>query len=354
MNPIRNDVLRPSSDATEAASAAGANPEFIQSVLDGLKSRPRRLSPKYFYDERGSTLFEEITTLPEYYLTRSERAIMEAHADEMADRMGPGCCLIELGSGSSLKTRLLLDRLSRPAAYVPIDICREQLLRSADELCREYPDLRVIPLHEDFSRLSTLPAELGACANRVVYFPGSTIGNLEPEEVRDLFHRVGAMVGSSGGFLLGADLRKDPQVLEAAYNDARGVTGEFNLNLLHRLARDLGARIRTDSFSHLAFYNQVVQRNHLNGYAVFVVAILFLIALAIIELRTTALFRNLLKKGTELELRLGMPTGFFHRIDKLSRQTGLSSFITQTWGISLVYVSIYVLWLILLAATISK
>ncbi len=239
---------------------APARAEFLRDVLEGLESVPKRISPKYFYDERGSALFEEITEVPEYYLTRTEMAIMERSVGEIATRIGAGAALIELGSGTSRKTRLLLAALDRPAGYVPVDLNCGLLVESARGLRAEFPGLPVIPVCADFLTSFVVPELPVAPARRVVYFPGSTIGNLDAEDVALLFQRVAVLAGPGGGFLVGVDLRKDPAVLEAAYNDALGVTRAFNLNLLERIARELGADLDPDQFEHHAFYNEAEGR----------------------------------------------------------------------------------------------
>jgi dimethylhistidine N-methyltransferase len=241
-------------------AAPAAVSQFMKDAVEGLCGRPKRLPPKYFYDERGAELFEEITRLPEYYLTRSELAIMDRYAPDMARKIGPKCRLIEFGSGSSTKVRILLEHLHSPSGYLPVDICREQLIDSAERLIRDFPDLAVIPVCADFSRPFELPPTPLPFRSTVVYFPGSTIGNLEPEEVQSLFRRVARMVGPGGGFLVGVDLRKDTAVLEAAYNDAQGVTEAFNLNMITRLRRDLGSDVRPERFAHLAYYNEILGR----------------------------------------------------------------------------------------------
>jgi dimethylhistidine N-methyltransferase len=228
---------------------------FLADVLRGLGCRPRELPCKYFYDEAGSDLFERITDLPEYYPTRTERAIMERHAGEMAGLLGSRCQLIEYGSGSSAKTRLLLDHLAEPAGYVPIDVSGEHLLRSAAALAADYPDLSVLPLCADFTGPLHLPEPPQPAARRVVYFPGSTIGNFTPEEAVGLLRATARRCGPGGGLLLGVDLRKDTQVIEAAYNDRQGVTAAFNRNLLVRINRELGADFAVGQFAHRAFYD---------------------------------------------------------------------------------------------------
>ncbi len=229
--------------------------QFRADVLRGLRAPKKELPCKYFYDEVGSALFEQITELDEYYPTRTELGIMERHAAEMAQLLGPRCLLIEYGSGSSFKTRHLLDRLRDPAGYVPIDVSGEHLRRSARALGEEYPDVEVLPLCADFTRSLRLPACRKTAARRVVYFPGSTLGNFTPEAALALLRQTAVLCGHDGGLLLGVDLLKDPRVLEAAYNDRRGVTAAFNRNLLARINRELGADFDIEQFAHRAFYN---------------------------------------------------------------------------------------------------
>jgi L-histidine N-alpha-methyltransferase len=233
---------------------------FRDDVLLGLRAAAKALPCKYFYDQTGSELFERITGLEEYYPTRTERAIMEKHAPEMAGCLGPRCLLIEYGSGSSVKTRLLLDHLRDQAGYVPIDVSGEYLRRSARVLARDYPGLEVLPLCGDFTGPLKLPVPHKPAARRVVYFPGSTIGNFTPEETIALLRLTANRCGRGGGLLLGADLRKDPHVIEAAYNDKQGVTAAFNRNILVRINRELGANFVVDQFAHRAFYNAVEGR----------------------------------------------------------------------------------------------
>jgi dimethylhistidine N-methyltransferase len=239
-----------------AVPATGTEQQFRADVLSGLRRPFKELPCKYFYDEAGSRLFEEICDLDEYYLTHTELKIMQRHAAEMAALLGPDCLLIELGSGNSLKTRLLLDQLPRPAAYVPVDVAHEQLLRSAQELPASYPGLEVLPVCADFTGDFRLPLPEGHPARRVVYFPGSTLGNFGPPEAAALLSRIAGLCGRGGALLLGIDLQKDVGVLEAAYNDRRGVTAAFNLNLLARINRELGADFTLDAFRHHAFYNR--------------------------------------------------------------------------------------------------
>jgi dimethylhistidine N-methyltransferase len=228
---------------------------FRADVLRGLRAPKKELPCKYFYDEVGSDLFEQITELEEYYPTRTELAIMERHAAEMAGWLGPRCLLIEYGSGSSLKTRRLLDRLRDPAGYVPVDVSGEHLRRSAGALGEDYPDIEMLPMCADFTRPLSLPACRKAAARRVVYFPGSTIGNFTPEAARALLRQTAVLCAHDGGLLLGIDLQKDPRVIEAAYNDRRNVTAAFNRNILVRINRELAADFDVEQFSHRAFYN---------------------------------------------------------------------------------------------------
>lgn len=231
---------------------------FRADVLAGL-SRPRkRVPPKYFYDAAGSQLFDRITELPEYYPTRTELAILREHAAAMAARCGPRCLLVELGAGSVTKVRLLLDRLESPAGYVPVDVSGEHLRAAAATLAGDYPGLEVVPVVADFTTSFQLP-EVSA-SRRVVYFPGSTIGNFDPPQVDALLRRVARIVGPGGGLLLGVDLQKDEAVLSRAYNDAAGVTAAFNRNLLVRINRELGADFDPATFRHAAFYDRLKSR----------------------------------------------------------------------------------------------
>lgn len=226
---------------------------FREDVLRGLALTRKELPSKYFYDAAGARLFERICELDEYYPTRTELAIMERHAAEMAELLGPQCLLIEYGSGSSLKTRLLLDHLVEPAAYVPVDISVEHLRDTAAGLARDFPHIEILPLAADFTHALDLPET--EAARRVVYFPGSTIGNFTHEEAVALLRRTSRLCGADGGLLLGADLKKDPGLLHAAYNDCLGVTADFNLNLLKRINRELDGDFQLQQFWHHAFYD---------------------------------------------------------------------------------------------------
>jgi dimethylhistidine N-methyltransferase len=228
---------------------------FLDDVLSGLALPQKALPPKYFYDARGSALFEAICDLPEYYLTRTELAMMQADVAEMARALGPDCLLIEYGAGSGRKTRVLIEALA-PRAYAAIDISREQLKSSVTEFAQLFPAVKIIGVCADYSRSLVLPEVDGVAARRrAIYFPGSTIGNFTREEALVFLINARALVGLGGAMLVGVDLKKDHARLHAAYNDAQGVTAKFNLNLLHRINNELGANIDLSSFRHHAFYD---------------------------------------------------------------------------------------------------
>ena len=230
-------------------------------VLAGLAARPRRLHCKLFYDLEGSRLFEEICAQPEYYLTRSEIDILTRHGDDIAGALGENVTLVELGSGSSTKTRLLLDALDAPAAYVPVDISAEFLDESAASLRAAYPRLRIVPVAADFTAAMPAVDELDVPAERVVtFFSGSSIGNFEPSAASELMAAAAEIGGADGRLLIAADLRKEGHVLEAAYDDAAGITAAFNLNILARLNRDLAADFDVDGFHHRAVWNADASR----------------------------------------------------------------------------------------------
>jgi len=222
-------------------------------VVAGLSGARKRLPPKYFYDRRGSELFDAITELPEYYPTRTEIGILERYGHEMADLVGRNALLVELGSGSSYKIRVLLEALD-PAVYVPVDISREHLLASAKSLAETFEALAIHAVCADYSAPFDLPPD-AAGRVRVAFFPGSSIGNFDPDEARRFLARIGNLVGRAGKLLIGVDLIKDPAILDAAYNDAQGVTARFNRNLLRRINRELGADFDLDRFRHQAHYN---------------------------------------------------------------------------------------------------
>jgi dimethylhistidine N-methyltransferase len=228
-------------------------------VLAGLSSPQKALPPKYFYDAEGSRLFEAITELEEYYPTRTELALLRTHAREIAEAIPDGAALVEFGSGASLKTRVLLDAAPQVAAYVPIDISAEALTAAADALARAYPGLTVAPLREDFTRALQLPA---ATSGRPIvgFFPGSTIGNFTHPEAAVFLARTREILGPGAVMIVGVDLQKEERVLNAAYDDAAGVTAEFNLNLLRRINRELGGNFRIGEFEHVARWSEAEGR----------------------------------------------------------------------------------------------
>jgi dimethylhistidine N-methyltransferase len=231
---------------------------FREDVVAGLSLPQKVLPPKYFYDARGSRLFEAICRLPEYYVTRCELALTRAHLPAIARFAGRGCTLIEYGSGEGRKSSLLIEAL-RPAAYVPVDISDDALRAAASKLHRRFRWLTLRPVHGDFSRPLEIPLA-GGRSRRVVYFPGSTIGNLTPAEAQAFLRMTRGQVGPGGAMLVGVDLKKDANLLHAAYNDARGVTAAFNLNLLARINRELGSNFDLRGFRHYAFYNAALGR----------------------------------------------------------------------------------------------
>lgn len=233
---------------------------FLQDVLRGLGAPRKFIPPKYFYDARGCVLFEKICALPEYYLTRTELALMRERAAEMAAELGEDCALIEIGCGNSEKTRLLLGAL-RPPAFIALDIAWEQLELSCDALSREFPGMRVVAVRADFSLPLELPdAVFQRARRRAMYFPGSTVGNFTPPEALEFLRGAARLLGPGGAVLVGVDLRKAKAMLDAAYDDAQGVTAEFNLNLLSRINRELGADFDLSRFRHQAFYDPVLGR----------------------------------------------------------------------------------------------
>lgn len=235
---------------------AKARPDgaFLTDVLTGLSGPVKTLSAKYFYDAEGSRLFEEICELPEYYLTRTEIALLTEVAPEIARHIPAGAALVEPGSGASVKTRLLLDAAPHIGAYVPIDISESALTQAVAALSQDYPDLAVVPVAADFTRPLTLPPAVRALP-LVGFFPGSTIGNFTPGEAVSLLAQVRSMLGPKAAFLVGADLVKPVETLIRAYDDSRGVTAAFNLNLLYRINRDLDADFNPYAFRHRALWN---------------------------------------------------------------------------------------------------
>ena len=244
-------VLSPPESALETA--------FAKDLLAALQQTPRSIAPKYFYDQEGSRLFDQICELPEYYPTRTELSILRERAPEIAAYMGPNAELVEFGAGSLTKVRLLLDAMQSPSRYVPIDISGEHLAGAASALKADYPNLQVLPVVADYTQPFKLPSLDQALGQRVGFFPGSTVGNFTPAEAVEFF-RMAATVLLGGALIVGADLIKHPSVLHAAYSDAQGVTAAFNLNLLARANRELGADFDLTRWAHSAFYNAPLQR----------------------------------------------------------------------------------------------
>jgi dimethylhistidine N-methyltransferase len=228
--------------------------DLRQEVIAGLASVPKTIPPKFFYDKRGSELFDAICELPEYYQTRTEMGILRHCAADLVDLIGPDCLLVELGSGASKKVRLLLEEL-RPFSYLGVDISKEFLLSSTRKLASDYPWLDVHAACVDFSQSLDIP-HCKTFDHKVAFFPGSSIGNFDPDEAVDLLKRIACMMNMHGHLLIGVDLKKDADILNAAYNDKAGLTAEFNLNLLTRIHDELDADINTDAFRHHAFYNR--------------------------------------------------------------------------------------------------
>ena len=237
-----------------------AMPPDLAEVLAGLAEPQKRVSPKYFYDERGSQLFEAITTTPEYYPTRTELGILNDNIGAISDALGDGVSLIEFGAGAIVKVRILLDHVPGIRVFVPVDISATYLHDAAEELARDYPKLEVLPVAADFTRPFDLPSPEVTPKRNIVFFPGSTIGNFAPALARELLKTMRATAHDGGGLLIGVDLKKDPALLERAYNDAAGITAAFNKNMLEHLNRRFGANFRPDAFDHRAVYNETEGR----------------------------------------------------------------------------------------------
>jgi len=229
---------------------------FESDVIEGLRSTPKQLPAKYFYDASGSQLFERITELPEYYPTRCEMKLLRDYAADLAKLIPEGAALVEFGSGSSKKARILLRAAPKLAAYLPVDICREMIEQEAAELRADFPQLKVLPVTADICKPFELPQEARAAPARLGFFPGSTIGNFEPHEASAFLRNAASILGPRSTLIIGVDLIKPAEVLDAAYNDKAGVTAKFNLNLLTRINRELGGTFRLSTFEHHAFYNR--------------------------------------------------------------------------------------------------
>jgi dimethylhistidine N-methyltransferase len=242
------------------SGVATAGSDFLADAITGLSSNPLTLSCKYFYDERGAALFQKICELPEYYITRTEIDILDRNRAEIASHLGPNIELIGLGTGAGTKTRILIEVLENPAVYIPVDISEKQLRESTALFRKIFPGLEILPVCADYLQPVILPSPRQKPARNIVYFPGSTIGNFEPDEAVQFLNRVANVCQENGGLLIGADLKKNRDVLEAAYNDRAGVTAQFNLNLLTRLNRELGADFDLESWRHCAVYNSEAGR----------------------------------------------------------------------------------------------
>jgi len=234
--------------------------ELEDQILPGLTAAQKHISPKYFYDERGSQLFDQICDLPEYYLTRTELKLMDLNLDQAAEMVGPRAAVIEFGAGSNIKIRKLLDSLDQPAAYVPVDISGDYLLKQAAQLARDYPKLHVTPVFADFTQPFDLPDHPVMPERNLIFFPGSTIGNFPPAQALKLLEVMRIEARDNGALLIGVDLPKDPAILHAAYNDSQGVTAEFNLNVLRRLNTEFGGHFDLEHFSHQAIYDETASR----------------------------------------------------------------------------------------------
>ncbi len=234
--------------------------DFREEVIAGLSQPNKTLPPKYFYDEHGSRLFDQITELPEYYPTLTEYGIMHDNIDEMAALIGPNASVIELGSGMSKKIRILLDALDSVAAYVPVEISKHHLMDAARKFSLEYPELDIRPVCADFTQPMRLPTPTRTPDRNVVYFPGSTIGNFYPDEAVALLTNMSRVACKGGALLIGVDLKKDKAVLEHAYNDDQGITAQFNLNILTRIRNELDAKLDIDAFEHRAIYSEQLGR----------------------------------------------------------------------------------------------
>lgn len=234
--------------------------DFEREVVAGLSKRQKELPCKYFYDAEGAALFEQICTTEEYYVTRTELRIFSDHVAEIAALCGPQAVVVEPGSGSGQKTRMLLEALDRPAAYVPVDISRDQLLVAAASLAATFPELEVLPVCADYTQPFPLPSPTRTGGKRVLFYPGSTIGNFDRVAAEAFLRRMAEQVGPGGVVVLGVDMAKDPLLLHAAYNDAAGITARFNKNVLARIARSLSTDVDLDAFRHYAFYDPIEGR----------------------------------------------------------------------------------------------
>jgi dimethylhistidine N-methyltransferase len=247
-------------DQSQADVAALSVDEFRHSVITGLANEPKRIPCKYLYDERGAKLFEAICELEEYYPTQTELGILSRNAEEIADLAGTHCNFVDLGSGSGMKMRVLLNAFDAPASYIPVDVARKQLLACAQEFSEVHPQIAVHPVCADYTHAIELPVPAFNAGRTIVFFPGSTIGNFEPWEAAGFLRRMTEACGPNTRLLIGVDLQKSKRVLDRAYNDPKGITAAFNRNLLVRANRELDADFELRYFRHHAFYNQVLER----------------------------------------------------------------------------------------------
>jgi dimethylhistidine N-methyltransferase len=252
--------MNPASGNAALLDLEPKEPEFLSEVVNGLSRRPRTLPCKFFHDQHGAELFQAICELPEYYITRTELKILQEFGPDMASHLGEAIELIGLGTGAGTKTRILLTQLKNPAVYVPVDISSAQLLRSTTLFRQLFPNLEILPVCADYLQPFQLPAPTHHPKRKVFYFPGSTIGNFDPPEAIGFLQRIASLCRPAGGLLIGVDLKKDPAILEKAYNDAQGVTAAFNLNLLARANRELGANFDLHLWQHRAIYDAAAGR----------------------------------------------------------------------------------------------
>ena len=231
---------------------------LYEDIVEGFEQNPRSIPPKYFYDHIGSQLFDDITQTVEYYPTSTERGILSSNKNDIISQLPNECILIEPGGGSCSKVKIFIDEL-HPSAYVPMDISEQYLMKSSQELAKEYPWLNVHAICNDFTAEISVPNEI-SFKNRVVFFPGSSIGNFHPADAVEYLIKIATLIGEGGKLLIGVDLKKDKQILENAYNDQQGITSKFNLNLLARINRELKSDFDLDGWQHYAYYNEVEGR----------------------------------------------------------------------------------------------
>jgi len=241
---------------TENVALPDNTKAMIKEIVQSLSKAQKELSCKFFYDEYGSSLFEQISELEEYYLTRTEISILNNNIKDISDAVGEDALILELGSGSSRKIRILLDNFKSVAAYIPVDISQDFLLKSSNQLSEDYSDLKIIPIVADYTRPFTLPELEISFSKIVAYYPGSTIGNFTREQAGNFLKNISDLCGKNSGLLIGIDLKKESQILERAYNDCRGITAKFNLNILKNMNSTFGTNFEINKWKHIAFYNE--------------------------------------------------------------------------------------------------